>query len=222
MAAAASSSSCSSFSFSFLVESHAHFHPPHFSLEDIPAAIKRAQDSNVSKILCVSESLQDAHTILQTVSLYPSMLAPCIGLHPIADDHTRSLDELPSLLALVRENTQQLVGIGECGLVFSHTPNIKIECIHNKMHAFLEKITFFAWLCTSFPLIYLSRFDLGMLFLQLCLALPSSARFCMHVVLCEGFLLGSSKFLTRNEFQNKMHAFLDEIQNKMRAFSFDI
>ncbi|MDH3227493.1 MAG: TatD family hydrolase [Thermoleophilia bacterium] len=93
-----------------LIDCHAHLADPVFDA-DRDEVLARARDAGVTRVITVGETLQDAHRILELAPQHPEML-PAAGLYPTFLD----LAQAERMEALVRENRDRLVAIGEVGL----------------------------------------------------------------------------------------------------------
>lgn len=103
-----------------LVDTHAHIHFKD-SFEDLPDVLSHARDNGVTKIITVGTDVDSSQAALDLVSK-PEFAAAktgvelfaTFGLHPHeAGDGQAALD---AILKLARENRDQIVAIGECGL----------------------------------------------------------------------------------------------------------
>ncbi|KAJ3078917.1 putative deoxyribonuclease tatdn3 [Quaeritorhiza haematococci] len=80
-----------------LIDTHAHLYPPEFPLQSLAAVLERAKSADVAHIITVSETFEDARTILSLCNLQqdgeddndrpllvdaPCLLRPAAGLHP--------------------------------------------------------------------------------------------------------------------------------------------
>ncbi|TPX60593.1 hypothetical protein PhCBS80983_g01755 [Powellomyces hirtus] len=103
-----------------MLDCHAHIYSPEFS--DVQQTLEAAYAAGVRAILNVSETVEDALKILELAQEYP-ILQPCLGLHPVQPGAQGSrsvrLDEVDKIMELIRENSERIVAIGECGLDFS-------------------------------------------------------------------------------------------------------
>ncbi len=94
-----------------LVDVHAHLIDPLFD-PDRGDVLRRAGEAGVTTIVCVGESLGDAHGNLELAHRYPGLVLPAVGLFPTRLD----ADEASSIEALARAHAKELVAIGEVGL----------------------------------------------------------------------------------------------------------
>ncbi|CAB4401045.1 unnamed protein product [Rhizophagus irregularis] len=116
--------------FKYLIDVHAHVYPSSFPNTPIEEILSRAKTANVQSIVTVSETLEDAKSILglKNGTLSDSlreMIEPCAGLHPVQPVGAMSLvstEQANSILEFIQEKSTELVGIGEVGLDF--TPHI--------------------------------------------------------------------------------------------------
>ena len=93
-----------------IVDSHCHINFPEL-LEDIDGLLKRMEENNVSKALCVSVELERFPEILALAIKYPNIFAS-VGVHP---DHENC--EEPTVEKLVTLSRHpKVVAIGETGL----------------------------------------------------------------------------------------------------------
>jgi Tat protein secretion system quality control protein TatD with DNase activity len=106
----------------YLIDVHAHVYPSSFPNTPIGEILLRAKTANVQSIITVSETLEDAQSILDLrneTSLSESlreMIEPCAGMHPVQPAGAMSLvsiDQADSMLEFIQEKSTELVGIGE-------------------------------------------------------------------------------------------------------------
>ncbi|RIB23805.1 putative deoxyribonuclease TATDN3-like protein [Gigaspora rosea] len=111
-----------------IVDVHAHLYPSSFPTTPIEQILTRAKAVNVSSIITVPETLEDAQSIFELkndLTLSNSlrdMIEPCAGLHPVTPQGAMSLirvDQADSILQFIKDKSTELVGIGEVGLDFS-------------------------------------------------------------------------------------------------------
>lgn len=74
--------------------------------------------AGTATIVAVSEDGASAEAVLRLAEAYPSVVRPCVGLHPIPRGTILARDMLDQVRRVVEANHEQLVGIGECGLDF--------------------------------------------------------------------------------------------------------
>lgn len=105
-----------------LIDTHCHLTSSLFH-NDMEAVLSRARAAKIKTIVCVSESLQDAHGVIDLCQKHPDILCPALGLHP---EHVSTLtqsdleNELSSITSLIE--TRNVAVIGEVGLDF--TPRV--------------------------------------------------------------------------------------------------
>src|SRR5687768_15977564 len=106
----------------YLIDVHAHVYPSSFPNAPIDEILLRAKAANIQSIITVSETLEDAQSILELkneTSLSDSLrelIEPCAGLHPVQPVGAMSLvsiDQANSILEFIQEKSTELVGIGE-------------------------------------------------------------------------------------------------------------
>ncbi|CAG8691891.1 25255_t:CDS:2 [Dentiscutata erythropus] len=111
-----------------IVDVHAHLYPSSFPTTPIEQILTRAKAVNVSSIITVPETIEDAQSIfelkndLTLSSSLRDMIEPCAGLHPVTPQGAMSLirvDQADSILQFIKDKSAELVGIGEVGLDFS-------------------------------------------------------------------------------------------------------
>ncbi|KAJ3041603.1 putative deoxyribonuclease tatdn3 [Rhizophlyctis rosea] len=112
-----------------LIDCHAHFYPPNFSISEIETILSSIQDngSNIRSIITVPETIEEAHQVLSLSKKYP-MINPSAGLHPVQQTQTATGEsfarsathtDLPPILDFISTHHESLTSIGECGLDFS-------------------------------------------------------------------------------------------------------
>jgi len=111
---------------------HAHINSPSFSKEAISDLVKKAQKTHVKGIISVTETYEDCLDVLNVVKQYPNFILPGLGLHPIqplVDENgqrldkggrSSTLDEVYPILDLIKKYKDEIVCIGEVGLVYIH------------------------------------------------------------------------------------------------------
>ncbi|CAG8525472.1 7228_t:CDS:2, partial [Acaulospora morrowiae] len=110
-----------------MIDVHAHFYPSSFSDKQIDQILVRAQTANVSSIVSVPETLEDAQCIL-ALKNDPSipdalryMIEPCAGLHPAYEAKSLvKVEQVDSVLEFIKDKSFELVGV--VGLDF--TPHV--------------------------------------------------------------------------------------------------
>ncbi|CAG8440545.1 11930_t:CDS:2 [Diversispora eburnea] len=114
-----------------VIDVHAHLYPSSFPNKQIDQILIRAQNVNVTSVVAVSETLEDAKSIfaLKNDLSIPfelrEMIEPCAGLHPVTPQGAKSvvkLDQVNGILEFIKEKSSELVGIGEVGMDF--TPHV--------------------------------------------------------------------------------------------------
>ncbi len=60
---------------------HAHLTYPDFD-KDLPSVLKRAQNANVTKIICVAENPDDCEKLLVLKEKHSDIISICAGMHP--------------------------------------------------------------------------------------------------------------------------------------------
>nr|CAG8472083.1 4501_t:CDS:2 [Entrophospora candida] len=119
--------------YSKYIDVHAHVYPASFPNTPIDQILIRARVANVSSIVCVSETIEDARSILKLKhdddsklsASYRQMIEPCAGLHPVDPFGAKSvvkLEQVEPIINFIKEKSFELVGIGEVGLDF--TPHV--------------------------------------------------------------------------------------------------
>ena len=93
-----------------LVDCHAHLGDPTFDA-DRDEVLSRAREAGVEHVVIVGETLDDAHRNLELAETHEGLL-PAAGLYPTHLDTTQA----EQLEALIREQRERLVAIGEVGL----------------------------------------------------------------------------------------------------------
>lgn len=91
-------------------DTHAHLCDPVFD-SDRAEVLQKARQGGISAVVGVGEDLRDARKNLELAKRYP-MIRPTAGLYPTRLD----LDEADTLIEMIREERDRLVGIGEVGL----------------------------------------------------------------------------------------------------------
>ena len=93
-----------------LVDAHAHLYAAAFD-DDLDEVLARAAERGVQAVLCVSETVAEAHRVLELADRHP-LIKPCAGLYPTILDRDAAAD----MLAFIRRHRDRLAAIGEVGL----------------------------------------------------------------------------------------------------------
>ncbi|MDC1311245.1 TatD family hydrolase [Burkholderiales bacterium] len=98
-----------------IIDSHCHINFPELG-EDMDGLLKRMEDNNVTKALCVSVQLEKLNEILDLATRHPNIYAS-VGVHPDNENcEEPSTDQLVTL-----SNHPKVVAIGETGLDYFRT-----------------------------------------------------------------------------------------------------
>lgn len=85
--------------------------------EDVESVVERAKGAGVSKIVSVAIDLGSMQKILEIADTFRPVVEPALGLHPLAVDASSRVSEvLERALALMEENADRVVAVGEIGL----------------------------------------------------------------------------------------------------------
>ncbi|MEM1658567.1 MAG: TatD family hydrolase [Candidatus Jordarchaeales archaeon] len=85
--------------------------------EDINSVVERARGVGVSKIVSVAIDLGSMQKILEIADTFRPIVEPALGLHPIAVNASSRMSEvLEESLAIMEENADRMVAVGEIGL----------------------------------------------------------------------------------------------------------
>ena len=113
------------------VDSHCHVHEPqYFASSDASAALERALDAGVNKILCIGTSEASSRDAVRFAAEHDSCFA-VVGVHP--HDSKDGIAEIEKILA---ESHDHLVGVGEIGLdyFYDHSPrDIQIAAFERQL-----------------------------------------------------------------------------------------
>ncbi|HRY59813.1 MAG TPA: TatD family hydrolase [Patescibacteria group bacterium] len=102
------------------IDTHAHLNFRDY--KDLNDVIKRALDTNVKKIICVSSNIEDSIISIEIARKYPGIVFAAVGIHPQCTDPENSEEiktQISKLEELILENREVVIAIGECGLDFS-------------------------------------------------------------------------------------------------------
>jgi TatD DNase family protein len=122
-----------------MIDCHAHISHSIFD-QDRKKVIDQAQQSGIKTIIAVGENIHDSRLVLKMCRKYPDALFPCMGIHPDAfseDGKAPSDMDIADIIALIRENRPDLVGIGEVGLDYRV---VKSEKRRLKQREFLSQM----------------------------------------------------------------------------------
>ena len=95
-----------------LIDTHAHICDSSFDI-DLPAVLKRAEQSGIQAIIAVGENIEDARKNLELAEDFP-ILKPAAGLYPAYTD----LDATKEMLEFIQGNRHRFYAVGEVGLDF--------------------------------------------------------------------------------------------------------
>ncbi len=95
-----------------LMDTHTHLYDDSFDA-DRPAVLERARAAGVTRIITVSETVEDARQNLELSAQYPELMAAA-GLYPTYLD----FEAADGMQAFIRRKREQLAAIGEVGLDF--------------------------------------------------------------------------------------------------------
>lgn len=99
-------------------DTHAHLDYPDY-VDDLPAALERAQAAGVARIICVGTTLAASQRALVLAERYPQLYA-AVGWHP-SDANEAPEDLRPALRGLASH--PKVVAIGETGLDYYRLPS---------------------------------------------------------------------------------------------------
>ena len=98
-----------------IIESHCHINFPELG-EDIDGLLKRMEENNVTKALCVSVKLEKLDEILDLATRYPNIYAS-VGVHP----DNENCEEPTTEQLVTLSDHPKVVAIGETGLDYFRT-----------------------------------------------------------------------------------------------------
>jgi TatD DNase family protein len=103
-----------------LIDTHAHLNFKNHT--DLDETIKRSLNAGVEKIICVSSNIDDSIRSIEIAKKYLGIVYAAVGIHPQCTNPNNVdpiSDQLAKLEALIVENKEFVVAIGECGLDFT-------------------------------------------------------------------------------------------------------
>jgi TatD DNase family protein len=98
-----------------IIDSHCHINFPELG-EDIEGVLRRMEENNVAKALCVSVQLEKLDEILGLATKYPNIYAS-VGVHP----DNENCEEPTTEQLVTLSNHPKVVAIGETGLDYFRT-----------------------------------------------------------------------------------------------------
>jgi TatD DNase family protein len=98
-----------------IIDSHCHINFPELG-EDIEGVLRRMEENNVAKALCVSVQLEKLDEILGLAAKYPNIYAS-VGVHP----DNENCEEPTTEQLVTLSNHPKVVAIGETGLDYFRT-----------------------------------------------------------------------------------------------------
>ena len=104
------------------IDSHCHLDRLDLSLHqnNLDNVIQAAIDVQVSKLLCVSVTLEDFPSMLEKTASYDNVLLSC-GTHPLNQENLVCKKELATL-----SENERVIAIGETGLDYHYAPETKV------------------------------------------------------------------------------------------------
>ncbi|XP_036406154.1 putative deoxyribonuclease tatdn3 [Megalops cyprinoides] len=105
------------------VDCHCHISAREFA-EDIEDVIKSTKEAGVKTLISVTEVASEFERVIQLSQIYPDLVAPCLGIHPVqgcGSQNHRSVtfQDLEPALPLFQKYREDIVAIGEIGLDFT-------------------------------------------------------------------------------------------------------
>lgn len=97
---------------SLIADVHTHLYDSLFD-DDVEQVIQRAVAQNVQKIIVANENFETMPKLLQLCKQYPSIVKPCLGVHPCCIESEEQIDQMIKLIETTYYD--QIVGIGEVG-----------------------------------------------------------------------------------------------------------
>ncbi|KAJ8396154.1 hypothetical protein AAFF_G00020210 [Aldrovandia affinis] len=101
-------------------------------MDDIDDVIKRAKETGVKTLISVTEEASEFERVIQLSKIYPGLVAPCLGIHPVQgcgsqDQHSVTMQDLEPALPLFQKYREDIVAVGEIGLDFTpwYAPHIQ-------------------------------------------------------------------------------------------------
>ena len=98
-----------------IIDSHCHINFPELG-EDIEGVLRRMEENNVAKALCVSVQLEKLDEILGLATKYPNIYAS-VGVHP----DNENCEEPTTEQLVTLSNHPKVIAIGETGLDYFRT-----------------------------------------------------------------------------------------------------
>ena len=86
---------------------------------NIDNVVANASAAGVSKMLCVSVTLEDFPSMVEKTQAYDNVMLTC-GVHPLNQEHVTNIDQLQSLAS-----HERVIAIGETGLDYFYAPETK-------------------------------------------------------------------------------------------------
>ncbi|KAL7872188.1 hypothetical protein SRHO_G00071710 [Serrasalmus rhombeus] len=105
-----------------LVDSHCHMSADEFA-QDLNDVIERAQQAGVKALIAVTEGASEFGRVIQLSKIYPRLVFPCFGIHPLQGSeqalHSVRTQDLETVLPLFQTYGDDIVAVGEIGLDFT-------------------------------------------------------------------------------------------------------
>ncbi|WP_448213000.1 TatD family hydrolase [Colwellia sp. MEBiC06753] len=103
------------------IDSHCHLDRLDLSEFDnsIANVVNAAKAANVSKMLCVSVTLEEFPSMVEKTSHFENVYLSC-GVHPLNQEHVTAIDQLAEL-----SKHERVIAVGETGLDYFYAPETK-------------------------------------------------------------------------------------------------
>ncbi|XP_061098416.1 putative deoxyribonuclease tatdn3 isoform X3 [Conger conger] len=111
------------------VDCHCHISAQEFD-KDLEDVIQRSREAGVKTLVSVTEKASEFERVIQLSKIYPGLVAPCLGIHPVQgcggqDLRSVNMQDLEPALPLFQKYREDIVAVGEIGLDFTpwYTPH---------------------------------------------------------------------------------------------------
>ncbi|XP_061098414.1 putative deoxyribonuclease tatdn3 isoform X1 [Conger conger] len=99
------------------VDCHCHISAQEFD-KDLEDVIQRSREAGVKTLVSVTEKASEFERVIQLSKIYPGLVAPCLGIHPVQgcggqDLRSVNMQDLEPALPLFQKYREDIVAVGE-------------------------------------------------------------------------------------------------------------
>ncbi len=101
-----------------MIDTHAHLNLPEY-LNRIDEVVDQCKEVGLTGVVVASADVEESKIAVDLAKKYPGYLQAMVGIHPLEEDsklEARNSKRLERLNALIEENRENIVAVGETGL----------------------------------------------------------------------------------------------------------